>query len=883
MISFGQIFLNWGSNKLKSKMKNPTGKQPRVGRIILWLLLPDTEREALLGDFSEIYQEKASQRGNFFAWLWYWGQILLLIPGFIKESITWSASMLKNYFKITFRTLLRQKAYSLINIAGLTIGMTCFILIFLFVRNEISFDAFHENGDRIYRIHLERQHPDSSFFMAPTMLPLAPALLSEFPEISYAVRFSQKSTALFSVGETMHYERLLHVDSDVFNIFTFPLLKGDPDSALAEPFSIVISEKTAEKYFGREDPIGRVIQIDNNQNYKITGILKNLPANSHLRFEVLASFSSLNNTERIKGQYWTSFSNDYTYVLLPEEVSPRELETKFPAFLDRYLDEDVKGKYILHFQALKDIHFSSLNYDFARTYNRNYLYAFSAIGFFILLMACINFMNLTTSRSVGRAKEIGVRKVVGAQRGQLIKQFLVEAVILSLLALVGAVILVQSVLPEFGDFINRDISFHLFNDFVLMGSLLGIALFVGLLSGSYPALYLSAFRPVIVLKGTKEKSARNVSFRTVFVVAQFAISIVLIISTLTVYQQLKYLKSKDLGFDQEQIVVVPMQGSSIKENASAFKAEVLLNPRILSLTPSNGTPASGTSSASTYHAEGDPVDQEIYLKTIYTDYDFVNTFGLEIIAGRNFSRDFSTDYEQAFILNETAVKKLGWDSPIGKRLYTNPEEPGYVIGVVKDFHYDSTQYEIEPMALNINPGEYKYISIKIRPDNVSETLMFLETKWEEVAPKYPFTYFFIDQEFETYYTFEQRLGSLFTYFAALAIFISCLGVIGLIAFTAEQSTKEIGVRKVLGASEWGIVLMLSKQFVKWVLIGNVIAWPVAYLLMNRWLQNFAYRTSLGLENFILSGFLAFIIAMLTISYRSVKAAMANPIDSLRYE
>lgn len=855
---------------------------PKLGQKLLGRICSASEQEALEGDFAELYRYRLKSKGKAAAVLWYWLQIFRLLPGLFKDSFIWGTLMLKNYFKVTLRNIRQHKGYALINVAGLAIGMACFILILLFVGFELSFDGYHEKADQIYRIVLERLHSGESFFMAPTMLPLAPALNANLPDISHAVRVSQRRSELISSEEKYFYERLYYGDADLFEVFSFPLLKGEPDTVLSEPFSMVITERVAEKYFGSQDPLGKTLKINNKQDYKITGILAEIPANSHFRFHLMASFSSLNNTERVKRNSWTSFSNDYTYICLPAGVDKAALQGKIQALVNSSADLEDDDRYITHLQALQDIHFSDLNYDFARTYNRSYLYAFSAVGFFILLIACINFMNLATARSGRRAREVGLRKVVGAYRSQLIKQFFTESVVMALIALAASVLLVYLILPQFNRFINRVLVFDLFKEPGLLFALLGLTLFTGILAGCYPALYLSSFQPIKVLKSKTGGSVKRFSFRTVFVVVQFAISIFLIISTLVVFNQLDYMKSKDLGFDQEQVLVIPLQASPIKEDLEAFKAQIRQNPMVLNASSANGTPASGSSSASNYHVDGPDGPKEIYLKTIYTDYDFAATFELEVVEGRYFSREFATDAGQAYLLNETAVRALGLESALGKKI-TVGDDTGFVIGMVRDFHYDSTQYQIVPMALNINPEEYNYISVKISPQNITRTLAFLEDQWQRFSPGFPFEHFFIDEEFESYYRFEQRLVTLFIYFSALAIFISCLGVFGLIAFTAEQSTKEIGIRKILGASVSGIIFLLSRQFIKWILIANLIAWPTAWLVMSGWLQNFAYRVGIKLWIFPLAGLMALTIALVTTSYQSIKAATANPVDSLRYE
>jgi len=519
----------------------------------------------------------------------------------------------------------------------------------------------------------------------------------------------------------------------------------------------------------------------------------------------------------------------------------------------------------------------------AVTYEKDYLYAFSAIALFIMILACVNFMNLATARSAGRAREVGMRKVVGARRSQLIFQFLTESFLLAFVAVVGAVGLVYLVLPRFGMFLNRRIVFDLLHDPGMIAMILAIAIITGFFAGSYPALMLSAFSPVRTLRNKFIRGSKRLSFRTVFVVLQFAISITLIIATLAVYQQIGYMKSKELGFLSNQVVAIPLQNSPLRQDPEAYKNALLSHSAVLGVTCANGTPGSGRSDASNYVFETPAGEKEIYIQTIYTDFDFVDTFGLEILDGRNFLKEFSTDLGKTFILNETAARQMGWDSPVGKQIARGGQNPGQVIGVVKDFHYYSMRTRIRPIALNIRPSQFSYLAVRIRPQEASRTLEFLEETWNRFAPEYPFEHFFMDERFARFYRYEQKVGELFGLFSFLAIVISCLGVFGLISYAAEQSTKEIGVRKVLGASTASIILLLSKRFARWVLAANVVAWPLSWFAMNKWLEGFAYRVLIKPLFLPLAGLAALAIALATVSYHSIKTAFTDPADSLRYE
>lgn len=864
-------------------MSPPETNRPKTALRILRRIVPRDDARYLIGDFVEIFEEIKAERGLLYARLWIWGQVLIGIPRFIQHHTYWSIQMFRNYLISTFRNLRKNRLHSFINIAGLAIGLACVILILLFVRHELSYDSFNRNKDRICRVVIDSIKDDGTFPMAPTMLPLAPALRRDFPEVERAARVSQRSSILVRAGENRYYESLHFADPEIFSIFDMPLKQGNPASALAQPYSLILTEALAEKYFGRSDPVGRILRIDNVQDYTVAGVLQKIPDTFHLRIHMLASFDSLKNQEKDRWEAWDTFSNDYTYILLAAGADPEELEKRLPDFQQKYAGAEIARKQILRLQPLQDIHFSSLNYEDAITYERGYLYAFSAIALFIMILACVNFMNLATARSAGRAREVGMRKVVGARRTQLILQFLTESILIAFVAVVGAVGLVYLFLPRFGTFLNRQIAFDLPHNPGLAAMLLAIALFTGFFAGSYPALMLSAFSPVRTLRSKLIRANRRLSFRTVFVVLQFAVSITLIIATLAVYQQLGFMKSKELGFFSDQVVVIPLQNSPLRQDPEPFKNAISNHTDVLGVSCASGTPGSGRSHASNYMFDTPAGEKEIYIQTIYTDFDYVQTFGLKILDGRDFSNRFSTDRGKTYILNETAARQMGWDSPVGKYIARGGGNPGEVIGVVEDFHYYSMRAKIRPMALNIRPSQFSYLAARIRPGEASRTLGFLEETWNRFAPEYPFEHFFTDEKFDRYYRYEQRVGELFGLFAILAIVISCLGVFGLISYTAEQSTKEIGVRKVLGASTTSIVLLLSKRFVRWVLWANLIAWPLAWFAMHKWLEGFAYRVSINPLFFPLAGLTALVIALVTVSYHSIKTAFTDPADSLRYE
>ncbi|NOR12092.1 MAG: FtsX-like permease family protein [Candidatus Aminicenantes bacterium] len=801
--------------------------------------------------------------------------------------------MLRNYLKTTFRNLKRQKTQSTINILGLAIGLTCCILILLFVRDELSFDRFHENHDRIYRVTRRWLNEDGAVslhlaFVAP---PIGPLLKNDFPEIEHAVRIIGTGGLLVSHGDTYFEEDLFFfAEEDVFDLFSFNMIKGDPSSALTDPLTVVITEEMAHKYFGSEDPIGSTMRVEAGgqaADLKVTGVITSLPHNSHFHVDFLGSFKTY---EAIVGddelQSWRS-NNYATYLLMPENYDINLLKQQLNPFIDRHMDERMSQRTQLILQPLTAIHLHShLDSEIEPNSDITYVYIFSVIAFFVLMIAAINFMNLSTARSSHRAKEVGLRKVVGANRSQLIKQFLSESLLTSFAGLAVSLILVKLLLPRFNQFIDRELVLNLSENMALPAGLIVVAVFVGIVSGLYPAVFLSSFKPSTVLKGTKEQRRRKLSLRTVLVVFQFAISIVLIICVGVVTSQLEYIRNKNLGFDKDQVVILP-SSPRISSQLESVKTQLFENQNIISVSAAKRVPSGrllDSSGARVIRGEkSGPIDFMIALLRV--DHDYIPTFGMELAAGRNFSKEMPTDTTNAFILNETASREIGWSSPqdaIGKEFGYGRQE-GQIIGVVKDFHFESIHHTIAPIVMVLSSHSLNQVAVRISPNDIPGTMAFLQSKWQEFRPNYPFSYYFVDERFDQQYRSENKLLQLFGYFAFLAIFIACLGLFGLALFTAEQSIKEIGIRKVLGASVSSIVFLFSKEFSKWVLLANIIGWPVAYFAMMKWLANFAYRTSLNVWTFLLAGALALFIAILTVSYHSLKAAVADPVKALRYE
>ena len=785
--------------------------------------------------------------------------------------------MLKNYLKVALRNLRRYKTYSFINIFGLAVGIACCLLILLWIQDELSYDKFHKNADRIYRVSAEFNYAGRPDHFAHTPAPLAPALCNEFPEVIGAVRFAGGWRELIAYGDKQFWvRRFVRADPNIFDVFTFPLAKGDPQKALKELYSIVITEEMAQKFFGDEDPLGKILNVgtEGREDYKITGVLKNVPSNSQLQFDCLVSFSHQ------RGNIGWGAWNYNTYILLHPNSPPHEIETKFPDFIGKYMGEKRKANTKLHLQPLTKIHLrSKLRNDLATNRDIAHIYIFSGIALLILIIACINFMNLSTARSAIRGKEVGMRKVVGAHRSQLIKQFLGESLLLSFIALLLALVLVEIFLPIFNALADKILVFRYFDNFSLLVSLVGIVLFTGVVAGSYPAFFISASRPINVLSGGRAYVPTSI-VRRIFVVAQFAISIIFIACTILIHNQLGYIKDKNLGYDKDHIAVIPLFYQDVSPKYRLYKDAILQNKTILVATATSFLPSEKCYYQDVWW-EGMAVDDYDYIDWINVDHDFLETLDIELTLGRDFSREFISDVEGAYILNESAVKNIGWENPIGKQFKI--VKKGTVIGVVKDFHYKSLHNKIEPMALYIYPEGFYYLLVRFRPDNVSNSIEFLRNKWKQFFPGRPFEYSFLDADFDRMYKTEAQLGKIFNHIAALAIFIACLGLFGLASFTSERRTKEIGIRKVLGASVSSIVQLLSKEFIKWVVIANLIAWPVAYYAMSKWLQNFAYRINIVWWAFVLAGVLALVISLLAVSYQAIKAATANPVDALRYE
>ncbi len=874
---------------MTSKKANPPSK---LAEWILRRIYPDKGEFTSVGDFQEEYHEVYQSEGSFRARLWYWKQIIKSIPSFIRNKIHWSLIMIHNYLKVAFRNIKRHKGYSFINIAGLAIGMACTILISFYILDEVSYDKYHEKTDSIYRLVqiLDPGQEDEYETIVQSAL-YAPLLLEEIPEVKnaariYAPKIWGRSVLIDYKDKSFYTQELIFADASLFKMFSFPFAHGNPETVFLDPQSIVITENVAEKYFEGEDPMGKVITYDNQHQFKVTGVLKNIPRNSHFRFDFVVPMESYPMVMQERLEKWTN-SAFPTYVELPKNYDITALQEKIPTLIKSHRGKSVDTEF--WFQPLTRIHLHShLSDELGTNSDIRYVYIFIVIALFVLSIACMNFINLSTARATHRAREVGIRKMVGANRAKLIKQFLFESIIICLIALAASLFLVWVFLPSFTKIFNVQIDFSFINPYSYMAILTIITLFTGFLSGIFPAFFLSSFNLTSVLKGhfLTGKRGKNM-LRKWLVVAQFAISTILVICTGIIYDQLNYIQKSDLGFNKESVVVIPTRrDEEVISKAGVLKTTFEKDSGVLNVTASSQTP--GIKMFGRYaQTEGDAKDKWKSVKSLWVDHDFIKTYELSLLAGRSFSKEFGTDAEKSFILNETAVKMFGFSSPensIGKRIDLNyGRKIGTIIGVTRDFNFLSLHSKIEPIIMHINPDRFYYISARINNQNVQATLDYLERKWREILPQRPFDYFFLERDYSEQYHSDQSFGTLLSYFSFIAIFISCLGLFGLISYSVERRTKEIGIRKVLGASISKVFYLIAKEFMYAIGIAAVIAWPAAYFVMAKWLQSFAYRISIGLRAFIFSAVLALIVALLTVSYQAIKAATANPADSLRYE
>lgn len=804
--------------------------------------------------------------------------------------------MLKNYIKIASRNLLRQKGTSLLNIFGLSIGIATCLVIMLYVYHELSYDRYNEKADRIVRVVFKGMVGGGEMKEANVMPPVAKTLQRDYPEVLESTRLQTSGEPLVSFGDKTFKETdIAFADSNFFDVFTIPLIQGNHKTALLEPNSIVISKVVAERYFGKDDPIGKTLNFKSwKSSYKVTGVYDQIPARSHFHFNMIASLAS---NPDAKSDSWMT-SGYFTYLVLPEGYDYKQLEAKLPAAIDKYAGPQLnkafgmsieefrkKGNNIgLFLQPLTDIHLKSdLAGDFGTSGDISYVYIFGAIAVFMLLIACINFMNLSTASASKRAKEVGIRKVMGSLKSELVLQFLVESILMTTIALLIAIALVFLALPVFSKLAGTELSLDMVSGIWIIPVLTGFVIFVGIIAGSYPAFFLSSFRPVSVLKGVFVNTGKQgLSLRSGLVIFQFFISGVLIVCTLVVHRQLSFIQNKKLGYTKEQVMVI-QNTWQLGSGTEAFKNELLKDPRVQSISNSSFLPAGNTNFNNfSVYPEG-KTDQYVKTPRHEIDYDYLKTMGIELSSGRNFSKQYGSD-SSAAIINETAAKALGWEkNAVGHRVTGLGDNNGNkityeIVGVVKDFHFKSLHDAISPMIMVLGGGGD--LIVKVKSEEVSGLIAYAKSKW---TAEEPFSYSFMDERFANTYRAEQKAGTVLNIFAGLTIFVACLGLFGLATFTAQQRIKEIGIRKVLGASVFGLAGLLSKDFVKLVGIAILLASPVAWYVMNRWLEDFAYRIELNWLMFVIAGAASVIIALVTVSFQAIKAALMNPVKSLRSE
>ncbi len=805
--------------------------------------------------------------------------------------------MIKNHLKIAIRTLMGNKTFTAINVFGLAIGISTCLLIMLFVQNELSFDRYNEKADRIVRVVFRGSVQGEKMKEASVMPPVAQTLQKDFPEVQEATRLRMAGYPRIVSGDKVYKENAFaYVDSNFFHVFTLPFLQGDPKTALLDPGSIVISETVARKYFGNVNPLGKSLHFkDWNTDLKITGVMHDMPDNSHFHFSI---FGSMTRLPESREPSWMT-SEFYTYLVLPAGYDYKKLQAKMGNVMEKYSGSQVekafgmsyaqfiqKGNELgLFLQPLTDIHLhSDLNLDFEAGGDIRYVYIFSAVAIFMLIIACINFMNLSTAGASKRAREVGIRKVLGSMKGQLIGQFLLESILITFIALIISLALVYWTLPFFNHLSEKNLSLNLLGKGWLLPGLLVFGLFTGFIAGSYPAFYLSSFNPVTVLKGKLRSNKNNISLRSGLVVFQFCISIVLIVGTTIVYRQLSFIQNQKLGYDKDQVLVIE-ESYWLGNNQDAYKQKLLQDPRVVSLTGSGYLPA-GLSNNNNFTIYPDhSADQLAKVLRYDVDYSYIPTLGMQIADGRNFSKSFGTD-SLGIIINEEAAKAFGWSkNAVGHNL-TRPDNDGtkttfHVIGVVKNFHFKSFHERISPLVM-VLARNYDNIIVKTKTKDIAGLIATMKKEWGPMSEA-PFVYSFLDERFTNTYKAEQKMGMILGISAGLTIFVACLGLFGLVTFTAEQRTKEIGIRKVLGATVAGIVTLLSKDFLKLVLVAFVIATPIAWSMMNKWLQDFAYKVKISAWVFVLAASLAIVITLLTVCFRAISAAVSNPVESLRSE
>ena len=868
-------------------MRNYPPRPPRPARAILSCMKRYTQEHAVYIELEEEFREIAEHWGPWRAKLWYWGQVVYSIPAYFQLQLAIGGTMLLNYIKITLRNIKRHKAHSLINIAGLSVGITCSLLILLFIRFETSYDRYHPHADCIYRV----------IFASPTEFmgtnkqawtpgPLAQALKDEFPEVLHTARIEEAGGDASLSYENISFteEAFYYTDPGYLKMFAVPLLEGNPETALDNPFSLLISEATAAKYFASGDALGKTLRMNNKYDYRITGVFPNIPKNTHFHTDFFASFKTLDSLYGAQSlSSWNGF-NYQTYIQMEKGTSPVEFETKMTAFI-RGITPDHQSRITYLLQPLTGIHLGgNIPGELAQNSHIKYMYIFTAVALLIILITCCNYVNLSTARMAQRANEVGMRKVVGAKKGQLIRQFLGETFFLTCLALILALGLLILCLPSFNAFVGTNLDLSLLKTPHVLAGVIALMSVICLVSGYYPALYLASLKPVLTLKSGRIRGSKGSRiFRNTLVTFQFAITTVLIVSTITIRKQMTFITKEHMGQKKDVIVTLPVnrENAVIQEKIEVFKEELKKEPAILQVSTSSWLPTNIRSGNYDFW-EGQREDEKVLFHNLGANYDFFSLYGIPIIEGRSFSKDFPTDPEQAFLVNETAVKAMGMENPVGKK-FADWRGWGTIIGVVKDFHFVPMHQPVKPLAVRLRTDDMRFISIKVDPIRLSQTLRLIEKKWKKITPGFAFTYSFFDEAVDALYQAEERLNLSLRFFTIVAVLLACLGLFGLSLFSIEQRTKEVGIRKVLGAGIIDIVTLLSRDFLRWVATATVIAWPLSFYAISKWLRSFAYRTNLSLWIFAVATVAVLGVAVLTVAYQAIKAAVSNPVVSLRYE
>ena len=798
--------------------------------------------------------------------------------------------MFPNYVKVAWRNIKRHKGYSVINISGLAIGMACALMILVYIANELSYENFHELRKRIYRVETDFGTGTGKMRFAAAMEALGPALKAQIPEVEDAVRLQWDPEARLRIGDqTFQEKNFFFADPSIFDVFSFLLTSGDLSNVLREPFSAVITETLAEKYFGQEDPIGKNLEYRDNHTIQVQGVMQDIPTNTHFRCDILVSYTSLESMGRASAKPWMRVGEVFTYLLLRERTSPARLIDKMNGLLEENSNAFFLKLITFHLRPLRDIYMNSdAIVDLGPKGNMSYVYVFLIVACFVLIIACFNFMNLATAHSMRRMKEVGMRKALGAKRFQLIRQFLGESLIIAFIAVVFGLLLFELGYPLLNTFLENHVSIgqqHYWYLFILIPAL---TLLVGLLAGSYPAFFLSRFTPVEGLDIRGSSPSKPSTIRKVLVVAQFTLSIALIVGTTVIFKQLHFMQTTDLGFAERDILVIPFKTEGVegKETYNLVKDRLLQNAEIIAVSGAYTFPGILSKETKTVQ-KPDARDQEPFtMQTIAVDYDFAAVMDLDILQGRNFSRTVSTDEKRAVLINQEAAEQLELSEPVGEKLIIPVEGEAVevaVVGVVRDFHIQSLREKIAPLLLYINPNNFYYVAVRFQPDKRGSTLAAVENVWNAVLPDVPCSYYYLEDQYRSLYRSEEKIGQLLTVFSFLAIFVSCLGLYGLVSFMTTRRTKEIGIRKVLGASVPKVVLLFTRNFMRWILVSNVMAWIGSYFFMSRWLQNYAYRIPIRVWIFVPAGVLTLVVALLTVSYQAVRAALANPVESLKYE